>query len=295
MSNSKRLLALLLTAIMILSFPFYALADDEMEDDGNTVEKVSNGNAFGKQKPAKVLKNLVKEKKDEVEAAKDQLEKEIEELDALCQAAEEIGDTEQAEQLRLQLEEKKAEQSGYKTQMKDLIGQMQLTMRSRYTEQEMERIRSIAEELGQNPDLFVLPVENIISDKTSLKFDTPPVIKGNRTLIPVRAIVEGLGAEVTWNQDTQTVTIVKDDKEIKLTLGSYTILVNDEEQEIDVPAQLLSNRTYVPLRFLIHNFGLNIKWDDDTQTIDINDDQVDDDQVDGDQVDDDQVDDDQVE
>ena len=67
--------------------------------------------------------------------------------------------------------------------MKELIGQMQLTMRSKYTEEEIDRIRTIAEELGRDPELFVLPVENVISRKANLKFDTPPVIKGNRMLI----------------------------------------------------------------------------------------------------------------
>lgn len=271
MKNSKRFLALLLVMVMVLTLPIYALADDTDGDDGSPVENVSNGKGHGKQKPAKALKSLIKARKDEVEAAKDQLEQEIEELEALFEAVEESGDTELAEQLKQQLQEKKTLHLNYKVQMKELIGQMQLTMRSKYTEEEIDRIRTIAEELGQDPELFVLPVENVICDKANLKFDTPPVIKGSRMLIPVRAIVEGFGAEVSWDQDTQTVTIVKDDKEIVLTLGNYTVLVNGEEYEIDVPAQLLCNRTYVPLRFLIQNFGLNIKWDEDTQTVDIDD------------------------
>lgn len=271
MKNSKRFLALLLVMVMVLTLPVYALADDTDGDDGSPVENVSNGKGHGRQKPAKALKPLIKARKDEVEAAKDQLEQEIDELEALFEAAEESGDAELAEQLRQQLQEKKTLHLNYKVQMKELIGQMQLTMRSKYTEEEIDRIRTIAEELGQDPELFVLPVENVISRKANLKFDTPPVIKGNRMLIPVRAIVEGFGAEVTWDQDTQTVTIVKDDKEIVITLGNYTVSVNGEEQEIDVPAQLLCNRTYVPLRFLIQNFGLNIKWDDDTHTVDIDD------------------------
>ncbi len=286
MNYSKRFLALFLVMIMALSFPLYALADeaDDIDtDDGNSIETPNEqkgksngkGNAKGNdgkaEKPGKALKGLLKEQKDQVETVKDELEQEIDQLEASCQAAEESGDDELAAQLRLQLQEMKTTQESYKAQMKELIGQMKLTMRNRYTEQELEQLGNIAEELGQDPDLFVLPVENVISDTVNIKFDTPPVIKGNRTLIPVRAIVQGFGAEVSWDEDTQTVTIVKGDKEIVLTLGSSTIYVNGEEQEIDVPAGLINNRTFVPLRFLTQNLGLNVKWDQDTQTIDIDD------------------------
>ena len=287
MKNSKRFLALLLIMVMALAIPLHALADDTGGDDTDSIEHISKGKGKTKTKPAKDLKNLVKAQKNEVEAAKDQLEQEIDQLEALCEAADESGDTELAAQLRLQLQEMKLTQQSYKDQMKDLIGQMKLTMRNRYTEEELEQLKKVAVELGQDPDLFVLPVENIISDKVNFKFDTPPVIKGSRTLIPVRAIVQGFGAEVSWDEETQTVTIVKDDREIVLTLGNSTIYVNGEEHEIDTPAELINNRTFVPLRFLIHNFGLNAKWDENTQTVEIDDDDMDGDDMDDDDMDDD--------
>lgn len=277
MKNSKRFFALFIVIVMIMSCPLYAFADNTEGDDEDPIEqsddegRMPKGNA--KEKPVKALKDVIESQKDEVELVKDRLEQEMDELEALYEAAEESGDSELAEQLRLQLQEMKSQRDGYKSQMKDLIGQMKLTMRSRYTEEELEQLRRIAEELGQDPDLVVLPVENILSSRVNFKFDTPPVIKGSRTLIPVRAIVQGFGAEVDWDEETRTVTITKDDKEIVLTLGSSIIYVNGEEYEIDAPAELISNRTFVPLRFLIHNFGLNVKWDEDTQTIEIDDDE----------------------
>lgn len=39
------------------------------------------------------------------------------------------------------------------------------------------------------------------------RLDTPAVILNSRTMIPVRAVAEALGAEVVWNQPTQTVAI----------------------------------------------------------------------------------------
>ena len=37
--------------------------------------------------------------------------------------------------------------------------------------------------------------------------DVAPFINNGRTLVPVRAISEALGAEVGWNNDTRTVTV----------------------------------------------------------------------------------------
>lgn len=38
--------------------------------------------------------------------------------------------------------------------------------------------------------------------------DVAPIIQGDRTFLPIRLIVETLGATVTWDRATQQVTIV---------------------------------------------------------------------------------------
>jgi hypothetical protein len=44
---------------------------------------------------------------------------------------------------------------------------------------------------------------------TTVKLETPPVIVGGRTLVPLRFIAESLGADVRWDKVTKTV-IIKD-------------------------------------------------------------------------------------
>ncbi|MCR4442098.1 MAG: copper amine oxidase N-terminal domain-containing protein [Peptococcaceae bacterium] len=103
----------------------------------------------------------------------------------------------------------------------------------------------------------------------SLKFDAPPVIKEGRTLVPVRAIMNGLGAEVKWDPETKTVTITRDDKTIVLNLVTGEVTVNEESVTIEVPAQLISNRTFVPLRFIAQTLGEKVEYDEQTGEIDI--------------------------
>lgn len=102
-----------------------------------------------------------------------------------------------------------------------------------------------------------------------LAFDVPPAIESERTLVPMRAILEALGAAVEWDGSTRTVTATRRDTTIVLTIGQQTALVNGRPVSLDVPARIIEGRTLVPLRFLSENLGETVTWDGDTRTIKI--------------------------
>lgn len=90
-----------------------------------------------------------------------------------------------------------------------------------------------------------------------------PITKDDRTLLPVRFIAESLGAEVGWDDATQTVTLKTSDKTIKLVIGSNQMDVNGNTVTLDVPAQTVNDRTLLPLRALAEQaFGKQVFWDD---------------------------------
>ena len=97
--------------------------------------------------------------------------------------------------------------------------------------------------------------------------DCSPFISNNRTLVPLRAIFTALGAEIDWNDDTQTVTSVKGDTTVRLTIGEKVLYKNGTAEEIDVPAQLVNNRTVVPVRAVAQSFGANVEWNEATQSV----------------------------
>lgn len=99
------------------------------------------------------------------------------------------------------------------------------------------------------------------------KFDVPPVIKSGRTLVPIRAISESLGGEVTWNEEEQTVTIVRDGVEVKLVLDEVKAYVNGEEIELDVPSSSINSRIVVPLRFISEAFNATVEWEEETDSV----------------------------
>lgn len=102
-----------------------------------------------------------------------------------------------------------------------------------------------------------------------VKFDTPPVLKDDRTLVPIRAISAALGADVLWNDAEQKVTIKIADKSIELVIGSTEAIVNGETKTLDVPAQVINDRTFVPLRFIGEAFDAKVNWIEQTKTVDI--------------------------
>jgi len=64
-----------------------------------------------------------------------------------------------------------------------------------------------------------------------------PVIVNGRVLVPVRDVFETLGFDVDWNQERQQITLVGDNDEIIISIGSEAFSVNSIRHEIDVPAR----------------------------------------------------------
>ena len=98
---------------------------------------------------------------------------------------------------------------------------------------------------------------------------TTPVIINDRTLLPVRAIVEELGGTVGWNGDTREVTLGYSDSEIVLTIDSTSAALNGTAQTLDTAPTIINDRTMLPIRFIAEGFGLGVEWNGDTQKITI--------------------------
>ena len=109
----------------------------------------------------------------------------------------------------------------------------------------------------------------ITTNGTSKALDVPAQIIDSRTMVPLRAIFEALGASVEWDDATKTVTSVKGDTTVKLTIGQASINVNGEDKALDVPAQIVDSRTLVPVRAIAESFGCDVAWDDPTKTVTI--------------------------
>ncbi|MEW6276854.1 MAG: copper amine oxidase N-terminal domain-containing protein, partial [Bacillota bacterium] len=109
----------------------------------------------------------------------------------------------------------------------------------------------------------------VLLNSRPLSFDQPPVIVNDRTMVPLRAIFQALGAQVNWDGATQTVTATRGDTVIILVIGSPTAFKDGETVTLSQPALLLGGRTMVPLRFVSEALGAQVNWDGATQTVTI--------------------------
>ena len=94
----------------------------------------------------------------------------------------------------------------------------------------------------------------------------PQSIEG-RVLVPLRGVLEKLGAHVGWVPSTSTVVASRGNMDMQLKIGSRTARVNGREVPLDVPAMMLAGSTMVPLRFVGETLGADVRWDNATQTV----------------------------
>ena len=111
-------------------------------------------------------------------------------------------------------------------------------------------------------------------DGEMVVFDVQPVIEKGRTLVPIRSIFEKMGAEVIWNGEEQKITIQDEYKTIEMMIGNKEALIYrkydftgiPEKVTLEVPAQIVKNRTLLPLRFIAEALEAEVDWDEGRYT-----------------------------
>jgi hypothetical protein len=96
----------------------------------------------------------------------------------------------------------------------------------------------------------------------------PQKVNG-RVLVPLRGVMEKLGAYVGYQPSTKTVTATKSGIDVTLRLGERAAVVNNRTVTLDVPAQEFRGSTMVPLRFVGEALGAEVRWNAETSTVDI--------------------------
>lgn len=109
-------------------------------------------------------------------------------------------------------------------------------------------------------------IQVTINDR-AISFDKNPIIINDRTMIPLRGLFENLGYTIDWFAEEKTAVISNTDISIKISPDSYTYTVNDKIVTCDVPAQLVDNSLYLPLRTIIESTDLSLEWNEATNTV----------------------------
>ena len=119
-----------------------------------------------------------------------------------------------------------------------------------------------------NEEPFRDTVNLLVGSKKALvngekkELDVPAFTENVRTLVPVRFISESFGAQVGWEESTQTATVSIDGIEIRVVIGENQITVNGQQKDMDTAAVTRNDRTMLPLRVICESIGKKVFWDD---------------------------------
>lgn len=99
-----------------------------------------------------------------------------------------------------------------------------------------------------------------------IETDVEPVMYNDRILLPVRAVFEKIGADVSYDSSSKKITAKKGKTTVTLTVGKNSMTVNGKKKTIDTAPIVKDNRTLVPIRACAEAFGLDVEWNTDTYT-----------------------------
>ena len=104
----------------------------------------------------------------------------------------------------------------------------------------------------------------IIVNGNEVAADVAPYLKNDRTMVPIRFITEPLGATLFWqpgeNGTGGKASLTLDGRTVELSIGSQEGIVNGQVIPMDVAAEIVQGRTFVPLRFAGENLGAVVNW-----------------------------------
>lgn len=130
---------------------------------------------------------------------------------------------------------------------------------------------------GVQPELYQGEGIKILINNKLVQTDVAPFIEEGRTLIPLRSVMEELGLSVTWEEESRAVGVHTDNTSIELAIDSDRAKVTKkidaatvtETFSLDVPARIVEDRTFIPIRFVAQTWGFDVGWIETTQTVTI--------------------------
>jgi len=109
--------------------------------------------------------------------------------------------------------------------------------------------------------------ERRVPERVLLFTDAPPVVREGRTLAPVRAVSEAVGAQVRWLPASREAVINRAGMQVRLAAGSRRAVVDGRSVALDVAAAVEEGRMLVPVRFLAEEMGVPVRYEAATHSV----------------------------
>lgn len=108
---------------------------------------------------------------------------------------------------------------------------------------------------------------SVYLDATKIEFDVKPQIINGRTMVPIRAIFEKMGAVVEWDGNTSSAICTKGGTVVKMTVNSMDMYINNQLTKMDISPVVIDGRTLAPARYVAEAFGADVQWDQNNNAV----------------------------
>ncbi|WP_248924854.1 beta-propeller domain-containing protein [Paenibacillus hamazuiensis] len=102
-----------------------------------------------------------------------------------------------------------------------------------------------------------------------LTFSLQPRMLNGTLFVPLRELTTALGADVSWNEDSGSVTVSKSGTSLTFTVGSHVAVRGDAQIQMSAAPVMEQGQMLVPLRLISESFDFNVYWDGANLTADI--------------------------
>ena len=92
-------------------------------------------------------------------------------------------------------------------------------------------------------------------------------IMNDAAFVPVRSILEALGAKIEWHAETQTVIAWISTTKATLKNNTNYITVNGSKKELGAAIRVIDGTTYVPLRAVAEALGNTVSYDNERNMV----------------------------
>lgn len=121
---------------------------------------------------------------------------------------------------------------------------------------------------------FILPYKmhaestnQLFLNGKQLQSEVAPVNVDGNILVPVRIIVEQLGAKVKWDNNTRSISIQQGETKIELQIGNKDVRLNGKSIVLEAAPIIVDDNALVPVRFVSESLGLKVTWDDFNKSV----------------------------
>lgn len=108
---------------------------------------------------------------------------------------------------------------------------------------------------------------SVFLNGSPLSFDCQPMIKNDRTFVPVRKIFESFGMDVDWDEENKCVYSHDDENEISMGVDCDEMWVNGSCIKLDTAPFIQNGRTLVPLRAISEALKCAVDWNGKTCSV----------------------------